>query len=49
MRSAIALARKMILDGTMPTPQEAYQQLQGREALQKLQKADPVPAQSPTH
>jgi hypothetical protein len=35
--SAIALAKAMIRDGRMPTPEEAERQLRERKAIQKMQ------------
>jgi hypothetical protein len=35
--SAIALAKAMIRDGRMPTPEEAERQLRERQAIQELQ------------
>ena len=40
--SAIALAKAMIRDGRMPTPEEAERQLRERQAIQEPQDAHPA-------
>jgi len=43
-QTAVALAKRMILDGRMPTPEEARRQLQERQAAQEQQDAQPASA-----
>ena len=39
MQTAIRLAKRMIVDGEMPTPEEAHQQLEERSERERARRA----------